>query len=176
MLDKFRSYFRVIREGYVRTDISLAQELDRTRVAARLERTNLEASAERASVEPGTSAQALKSLSSMLADSHRLAYAMLALEAGLSRSRPEPVRESFVVFANDVELTLYYLASALRGSPLKRGDLPDLREDHNALISSGDSSGGRHALVNVEADRITNSLNTLTEDVLQWIAQTRSRS
>ena len=66
-------------------------------------------------------------------------------------------------------MTLYYLAAALRGSTLTRNDLPDLREDHHALVESGDSLGERYALVNVETDRITNSLNTLSEEVLRWI-------
>jgi hypothetical protein len=35
--------------------------------------------------------------------------------------------------------------------------------------ASGDGAE-RHALLNVETDRITNSLNTLSEDLLRWIA------
>jgi hypothetical protein len=57
----------------------------------------------------------------------------------------------------------------LRGSPLDREHLPDLREDHHALIHSGDSASERYALVNVETDRITNSLNTLSEELLRWV-------
>ncbi|HUS08082.1 MAG TPA: FUSC family protein [Bryobacteraceae bacterium] len=170
MLETFRSYFRAVRNGYVQPESSFAEELDRTRVAARLARSNLEASADRASAEPGIAAQGVSYLDSMLASSHRLAYAMMALEAGLSSSRSVPAREAFDTFANDVDLTLYYLAAALRGSPLRRGDLPDLREDHHRLIRSGNSSSERYALVNVETDRLTNSLNTLSEEVLAWIS------
>ena len=47
-------------------------------------------------------------------------------------------------------------------------DLPDLREDHLALINSGDPGVDRYALVNIETDRITNSLNTLTLEVYRW--------
>ena len=105
----------------------------------------------------------------MLASSRRLTHAMMALEAGLARSRPAPARPAFRRLADHIELTLYYLAAALRGSTLTRNDLPDLREDHHALVASGDSAGERYALVNVETDRITNSLNTLSEEVLRWI-------
>jgi hypothetical protein len=105
----------------------------------------------------------------MLASSHRVVHAMMALEAGLSRSNPVPARESFHTFANDVELTLYYLAGALRGSPVHKSEMPDLREDHHALVESGDSLTERYALVNVETDRITNSLNTLSEQILNSI-------
>jgi hypothetical protein len=94
---------------------------------------------------------------------------MMALEAGLSSSYQAPAREAFRPFANDVELTLYYLAAALRGSPISAEALPDLREDHNALVHSGDSQTERSALVNVETDRITNSLNTLSGELLRWI-------
>ncbi len=94
---------------------------------------------------------------------------MMALEAGLSSSRPVPARQAFRPFANDVELTLYYFAAALRGSPVSAEALPNLREDHNALVHSGDLLTERYALVNVETDRITNSLNTLSAELLRWI-------
>lgn len=93
----------------------------------------------------------------------------MALEAGLSTSHPAPARETFRPFANDVELTLYYLAAALRGSPLTRESLPDLREDHHVLVHSSDFAAERYALVNVETDRLTNSLNTLREEVMRWL-------
>ncbi|HUJ23755.1 MAG TPA: FUSC family protein [Bryobacteraceae bacterium] len=169
MLDAYRDYFRVIREAYVHPDRSFSARLDRTRLAGRLARSNLEASIDRLHAEPGTSVETDRSLNSILASSHRLAHALMALEAGLYASHPAPAREAFVPFANDVELTLYYLAAALRGSPVARDTLPDLREDHYELVHSGDLLTGRYALVNVETDRITNSLNTLGEELLRWI-------
>ncbi len=96
---------------------------------------------------------------------------MMALEAGLTRSHPVPPRDEFVTFANHVELTMHSLAEALRGSELRNEELPDLRADHHALIHSGDALAERYALVNVESDRITNSLNTLSEQVLSWRAR-----
>jgi hypothetical protein len=53
------------------------------------------------------------------------------------------------------------LQGALRGATLTREMLPDLREAHQTLIDSGDVSIERHALVNVDMERITNSVNTL---------------
>jgi len=96
-------------------------------------------------------------------------HAMMALEAGLARSHPVPARPAFRTLADHIELTLYYLAAGLRGSPLERSHLPDLREDHHALVNSGDALTERYALVNVETDRITNSMNTLTEEILRWL-------
>jgi uncharacterized membrane protein YccC len=168
MLDAYRNYFRVIRESYLQPDGSFAQALDSARLAGRLARANLEASVDRLSSEPGASPEALSLLSAMLASSHRLAHAMLALEAGMEQSQPVPARNPFRTLANHVEITLHSLAAALRGSPLTAGDLPDLREDHHALVATGDSLAERYALVNAETDRITNSLNTLSEEVLRW--------
>ena len=170
MLDAYREYFRAIRDAYAKPDLALPRELDGTRLTGRLARSNLEASIDRLVAEPGTSAAAIALLTSVLATSHRLAHAMMALEAGLAGSGPVPARKQFLTLANHVELTLYYLAAALRGSTLWQNDLPDLREDHHALLQHGDSLTLRYALVNVETDRITNSLNTLSGEVLQWVA------
>jgi hypothetical protein len=52
-----------------------------------------------------------------------------------------------------------------------REDLPNLREDHYQMVHSGDGGVDRYALVNVEADRITNSLNTLAEQTLRWLGR-----
>jgi uncharacterized membrane protein YccC len=166
MLDAYRAYFHGVRGAYERADAG-AQNLDRLRLEGRRARTNLEASADRVGSEPGTRAEQARILGGMLANSHRLAHAMMALEAGLSASRPAPARPEFRVFADHVEATLESLAGALRGRRLE--ELPDLREDHHALLRSGD--GGRYALVNVETDRVVNSLNTLTEDVVGWLQQ-----
>jgi hypothetical protein len=86
------------------------------------------------------------------------------MEAGLIRSRPAPARQAFRTFAADVESTFKALAAELRRkSP---GQLPDLREDYHALIAAGDPQVERYVLVNVEADRVTNTLNTLAEEIL----------
>jgi uncharacterized membrane protein YccC len=168
LLDAYRAYFRAIRDSYIRQENFVPHDLDRTRMAARLARSNLEASAERLLAEPGTSRQTVEWLGGLLASTHRLIHALMSLEAGLVSSHPVPPREAFRPFANDVELTLYLLAAFLRGSRLTREMLPDLREDHHALVHSGDALTERYALVNVETDRITNSLNTISEEVLSW--------
>jgi len=166
MLDAFREHFRTIHEAYLKPDANVAHRLDSTRVAGRLARSNLEASIDRAGAEPGVSRETVRSFAAMLASSHLLAHALLALESALAGHRPVAAREAFQTFSNDVELTLYYLASALRGSRLTREALPDLREDHHALVHSFTEP---YTLVNVETDRITNSLNTLSEEVLRWL-------
>jgi len=166
MFDAFRAYFRVLTDAFLHPDQDYATDLDRTRQAGRLARTNAEASVGRIANEPGVSANRVAKLNRALATSHRLAHAFLSLEAGLERSRSAPPRHEFQTFADHVDLTLYYLSSALRGVNISPDAFPDLREDHNALLRSGDARIERYALTNVEADRITNSLNTLAEELI----------
>lgn len=174
MLDAYREYFHVVREAYLTSGTPLNAELDRTRLAARLARSNAEASVDRVRSEPGRSQQEAHLLAAMLASSHRFVHAAMALEAGLARGLPAPAREPFQTLTHHVELTLHSLAAALRGSPVSHEELPDLREDHRALVHSGDSGVERHTLVNVEADRIVNSVNTLAEQVLRFSAPGQS--
>ncbi len=107
-------------------------------------------------------------LQRFLANSHRFIHAVMSLDAGLAINPAVPAREEFRTFTNHVDATLYYLTAALRGAEVKPDDLPDLREDYHALIESGDPRTARYALANVEADRITNSLNTMALEVFAW--------
>jgi uncharacterized membrane protein YccC len=165
LLDAYRDYFRAISQAYLQQG-EPSQGLDAARQAARLARSNLTASVDRLSAEPYR--YRLLALNDMLASSHRLVHALMALEAGLNQSEYVTPRDAFRAFSNDVEKTLYFLAASLRGSELHPGDLPDLREDHHALLRQGDAHVGRYALVNIETDRVTNSLNTLREQIISW--------
>lgn len=167
MLEAFRLYFKTVEECYVHGNPLEDREIDRLRIAGRLARTNLEACVERSRAEPGASAENVSLLGGIVASSHRLAHAMLALEAGLHGNQPAPPPEAFRQFAGDVEVTLSRLAAALRGSPLTNDSFPDLRQDHHRLIRS--TGPANYALLNVETDRITNSLNTLSEQLMRWI-------
>lgn len=168
MLDAYRDYFRTVTQCYLQPGEPCLVELDRTRHAARLARSNAEASIDRVSGEPGGAQPLLAALTAILASSHRLVHAVMALEAGLTQSKPAPARAAFQKLAHDVEFTLYYLSSALRGSPLLAKNLPDLREDHHQLVHSGEKRVDRYILTNVEMDRITDSLNTLREQILEF--------
>jgi uncharacterized membrane protein YccC len=174
LLDAYRDYFQAIRDAYLHPGLELdpifTQRLDRVRQAGRLARTTLEASIARLRLEPGVAAGRVTAVQTILANSHRLIHAMMALEAGLFRSQPVPARPAFSVFANNVDYTLYFLAAYLRGVPVKAGDLPDLREDQRALVQSDYSPVERYELVNVETDRVTNSLNTLSLELIQWVS------
>ncbi len=168
MLDAYRAYFFAVREAFRKPQIDLTPQLDAARHKARLARSNLEASVDRARVEPGPERTAAWTV--MLASSHRLVHAIMALEAALSRSEPVPARREFLPFAFDVEITMHSLAEALRGSALKPQELPDLRESQHRLSESGDALTERYALVNIESDRITNSLNTLAGQIVKYLS------
>jgi uncharacterized membrane protein YccC len=176
MLDAYRHYLQAVRDAYLNPSVGLGVEpggefdvrLDRTRLAARLARSNAEASLARLRAEPGVSEDRIDILSKTLVSSHRLVHALMSMEAGLATSAPVPPREAFRKLANDADATIYFLAAALRGSAIERGHLPDLREDHHALLQSGDPRVDRYALVNVETDRVVNSLNTLSGHVLYY--------
>ena len=171
LLDAYRLYFRAVWEGYLnRLD---ARALDRTRLAARLARSNLEASIGRLRGEPGGTPVVLERLNTMVANTLRFIHAVMALESGLYRSRPVPARQPFQPFAEQVDLALYFLAAALRGSPLEAAHLPDLREYHRTLVEASHTAAERYALVDVETDRITNSVNTLAKEILDWPARPR---
>jgi len=168
MLDAYRLYFQGVSHAFLKQLDVAPQELDRLRSDARRARSNAETSADRLAAEPGVDARTLRQLNAMLASSHRFIHAAMSLEAGLARSRSAPARDEFRALSHDIEKTLFFLSARLAGSPVAPEELPDLREQHNRLVHSGDMLNERYALVNVETDRMTNSLNTLAEQVFQW--------
>jgi uncharacterized membrane protein YccC len=169
MLDAYRAYFHKLWETYTRSETADASVLDRVGLQARLTRTNLEASIERLRAEPGTTAEQVTQLNALLASSHRLVHALMALDAGWLHTAAVAPRPAFRPFAEHVEKTLDLLSAALRGQRVKMNEFPDLREDHHVLVQSGDEKIERYTLVNVEADRIVNSLNTLREQVMELV-------
>jgi hypothetical protein len=118
--------------------------------------------------EPRVTRAQIAHLNAMLASSHRLAHAMMALEAALPRTREQPPRPEFRNFAEAVDKTLELLSARVRGGPVAERAFPDLRDAYLRLSESGDPETERYALVNVESDRMTNSLNTLREQVFAW--------
>ena len=80
-----------------------------------------------------------------------------------------PARREFQIFACDAEEILNSRVQALRGQADALKSLPDLREDHHRLVNSAESDAARYGLVNQETDRMTNSLDTLAEQVAHWM-------
>jgi uncharacterized membrane protein YccC len=173
LLEAYRKSFGAIGGELLDPKPDSGRKRERTRQAARTARSNLETSLERLAAEPGITSERLSQVNAMLASSHRFAHAMMALEAGIpatsarGQTQPPP-RPEFRKFAEAVEMTLKLLADKIRGEKVVERDFPDLRESYLRLASSGDPRLERYALTNVEADRMTNSLNTLREQVFAW--------
>jgi uncharacterized membrane protein YccC len=166
MLESYREYFHAVVEAHLPGKLRNEAELDRLRMAARVARTNMDASADRLRAEPGTLPEKMQLLTAMLANCHRFVRAIMALE--VVPIGAEPARRELVDFARDVEKTVQVLCAALRAEKTSFRTLPDLREDHHRLVSAASSDIVRYALVNEETDRITNSLNTLREQIVHW--------
>jgi uncharacterized membrane protein YccC len=168
LLDSYRVYFAKVVDALEGREGATPAELDRLRLDSRLARTNAVASVDRMQAEPGTRAEEILLLNGMLATSHRFIHAVLSVEAAILPATRQAIRDEFRQFARDVCKTLEGLAAELRGNRLPNQKWPDLREDHRRLTESPLGIGEQYALVNVEADRMANSLNTLREQVEKW--------
>ena len=144
-------------------------------LAARRARTNAVASADRMQAELGTRAEEIELLLGALASSHRFVHAVMSVEAGILPGERPPVRPEFRTFAADVVRTLEGLAAELRKTRPGGEKWPDLREEHRRLTESPVAAREQYGLMNVEADRMVNSLNTLREQIVEWRRLTVSR-
>jgi uncharacterized membrane protein YccC len=168
LLDSYLMYFTNVVEYLEGNPNVTPVNLDRLRLATRLARTNAMASVDRMQGEPWTRPKDVPLLTGMLTSSHRFLHAVLSVEAGFVPGHGTKIRDEFRVFATDVKTTLAGLAAELRHTRPAGHKWPDLREDHRRLIQNPLGIYEQYALVNVEADRMTNSLNTLREQVERW--------
>jgi uncharacterized membrane protein YccC len=176
LLAAYRAYFATVVDELTRADATISTErLDKARLAARLARANAVASVERMRAEPGSRPEEIALLTGMLASSHRFAHAVISVEAGILPAARPTVRPEFRAFAVDVSATLDRTCAVLQRERQPIPRWPDLREDHRRLIQNPLATGEQYALVNVESDRMTNSLNTLREQVERWKAVTEVR-
>jgi uncharacterized membrane protein YccC len=176
LLAAYREYFSAVARAYDGKDAADSLAIEKPRQNSRTARTNLESSMDRLGAEPGVTAEQINRVNAMLASSHRFAHAIMALEAGLPLTPAVPAREEVRIFMTDVEKTLRFLEEVLTGGKVPEKKFPNLREDHNRIIAAGDPEKQRYALVNIETDRMTNSLNTLREEILEWARMRRGVS
>ena len=171
MLDAYRNYTHAL-SRWNPADKPWMQEVERARRGARTARANLEASIERLGSEPGTTREQLVRLSAVLASSHRFVHALMALDAIFSHQPALANSSPLKNFMSKLEETLALLASTLRGVRVPAKDFPNLREEHRLMVQSrtteANSALARFDSINIEADRITNSVNTLAEQIMQW--------
>ena len=168
LLDAYRAYFSSVVDALTQAGEANPAELDKARLAARRARTNAVASVDRMQAEPGTRAEEVELLLGMLASSHRFVHAVMSVETGILPGKRPAMRKEFPAFAADVNRTLEGLAAELRKSRPAGQKWPDLREEHRRLTQNPLSAEEQYALMNMEADRTANSLNTLREQIVGW--------
>jgi uncharacterized membrane protein YccC len=162
MLDAYRDYLKAVMSALAGGDPS---EIDRVRLDGRLARSNAEASLDRASGEPGAKREEIDAFNAILAHSHGLVRAVMALESGVYRTRPVAIRPASAEFAGMAQDVLAACATSLRERKPPPRDLPDLREAHNRIVGTPESAHERYTLVNIETDRIVTTLNTIVEQL-----------
>ena len=171
MLGAYRDYTHAL-SRWNPADKSWLLESERARRAARTARANLEASIDRLGSEPGTTREQIARLSAALANSHRFIHALMALDAIFSHQPALANSPPLTNFMSKLEETLGLLAATLRGKLVASKARPNLREEHRLMVhsrtSDASSALARFDSINVEADRITNSMNTLAEQIMQW--------
>jgi len=168
LLEAYRRSFGAICQALLDPSERSERERERTRQTGRAARTNLETSLDRLAAEPGITPDQLARINAMVASSHRFAHAMMAMEASIPQVLKRGPRPEFRGFAAAVDKTLEQLEKKARGQKVAERDFPDLRESYSRLAAAGDPQLARYALANEEADRMTNSLNTLREQVFLW--------
>jgi uncharacterized membrane protein YccC len=169
LLESYRGYLATLLEEATRTDgPPSVRRVDKMRLACRLARSNAVASVDRMRAEPGTRAEEIALLMGILASAHRFVYSVISVDTGIMTGPRPVVRPEFRVFAQDMFVTLDGLSTVLRSAHAPVQKWPDLREAHRRLLQNPLSAGERYALVNVEADRMVNSLNTLREQIDEW--------
>ncbi len=171
LLEAYCKYLHHLTHVRVGENSSL-ESLERSRRDARVARSNLEASMDRLSSEPGSTRQRMSRLNAVLASSHRFIHAAMALDAILLQTPELADSPALEVFGSSVEKTLTMLAATLRGNRVAHKDFPDLREEHRLMVQArtpgANIPAARFDSLNIETDRIVNSVNTLVEQILEW--------
>ena len=170
LLAAYREYFSAVTQRYLQNQMDGALT-DEKRLATRMARSNLEASLERFAAEPTTEARRLEPVRSMMVSSHRLAHAIMTLEAVETECTATPATPELQRFVADVQATLAILERMLRGRMIAIPEMPDLRNDFRLLVQAADPCFYPHTLATIEGDTIVNSVNTLREQIFRWQEQ-----
>jgi hypothetical protein len=142
--------------------------LGRLRLETRVARSNAEAAVDALAGEPAA-VERRRLYGAVGASSNRLAHSAMVLEAmGVEHGGDQPSGElplsepAFDTYAANASRTLSLLARVMRGENVSPEEFPDLRQSYEQWSKA---AGDRRPLVASELDRMTNSINTLTERV-----------
>jgi uncharacterized membrane protein YccC len=158
LLEAYRAYFVLVTNKYRGVETAEAGAIDRARLETRTARSNAEAAIDALGGEP-TAASRRTLYTAAGAASNRFIHAAMMLDA----SDEEVIRDAaFDRYCADVTRTLSLLIRVLRGASPQVSEFPDLRKSYEPLAKSiGDS----RPLLLSEIDRMTNSINTLSERI-----------
>ncbi|MDG0816409.1 FUSC family protein [Bdellovibrio svalbardensis] len=176
MLETYHEYFKAIASSVRKKSVRSDAEMDSLRQKARVARFNFQAASGRISLERGVTFEDLKIISAVTVASNRFAHAMMAVEAGSSLQFSEDQLRAFDVFAESVEESLTLLCEALRGREVLRNQFPDVRGAYVQFAETQKKASEQYAILFEETDRMTNSLVTLTEQVLKRLFNKRFQS
>ena len=157
VLEAYRAYFVLVTDKHRGIDTAEA-DIDRARRGTRTARSNAEMAVDALGGEP--SAASRRTLYGAVgASSNRFIHAVMMLNA----SDEALIRDgAFDQYCAEVTRTLSMLIRVLRGDQVPTNEFPDLRQSYERWARS---SADSHALLLNEVDRMTNSLNTLSERV-----------
>lgn len=173
MLESYLEYFKAVvaiikgHSGY--SD----QDMDRIRQESRVARTSFQAASARYTLERGANFDDLKVVSAITVAANRFAHSMMSMEAGSSQRLSDKQKEAFKEFATQVERTVILLVENLRGKDIAQNEFPDVRHAYVKLIESKEQESEQYAVIFEEADRMTNSLVTLTEHVRKRLVENK---
>lgn len=168
MLDGNRDYLHMIthRSGS-------SADMDRVRQRSRVARANFQAASGRFTFERRADVEEMKVLSAVTVAINRFAHASMSLEAGGMSALTETQATAFVAFAGQVEKTLSLLSEALRGRSVAPSEFPDLRASYVEFAKTQTQASEVYGFIFFESDRMTNSLNTLSESILRFLLRKR---
>ncbi len=178
LLDAYGNYFELLNAGIKQPASLLPKKAMEIKLQARLARSNLEASIDRIRSEPFLQPEHLSLLGGMLASSHRLVRAFMAIEGYIAASA-EPLAAYMPLnkLAQGVTDSVAAMAEVLRSKPgavaMFLGRPPcDLRGEFVALArqmrAAKPQLDARERSLLLELDRVVNSANTLREQVERW--------
>ncbi|WP_413575041.1 FUSC family protein [Bdellovibrio sp. HCB290] len=175
MLDTYRRSFRATAGLSISETGVSVQERDQLRQQSRVARSEYMASMDRYLYERGSTDKDREFLAGITVAGNRFAHAMVAIESASPFALDTLQQQIFKRFVRDIEVTLQNLSDALRGKDVSNNEFPDLRLSFVELEKMRGEEG-RHGLFYDETDRMTNSLNTLREFVMQRLQQNRQQS
>ena len=174
MLESYRLHFvQVAQHAALETDTRVPTDsvLDQTRLDSRLARANFEAAFARISKEPGSAQSDIEALSSIQVGCNRFVNSLMALDAYFSDPLTHLDAPRVRDFCLGAQTILETITDVLKSKNNKQLDeRVDLRALFYNLLSE---PGIPTSPLEIELDRMTNSLTTISEQVQHWVNQVK---